>query len=198
MTPMPRNANIDRNTKETQIRLALNLDGVGRANVSSGVGFFDHMLTLFAGHSLIDLDLQVHGDLEVDAHHTVEDVGITLGEAFFSALGDKSGIRRYGYFMLPMDETLATSAVDFGGRPCLVYHVAFKTPMVGTFDLELVREFWQAFANSSRCNLHQICHHGENSHHIAEAVFKATARAVRMAVETDPRQQGIPSTKGML
>ncbi|MCL2622067.1 MAG: imidazoleglycerol-phosphate dehydratase HisB [Planctomycetaceae bacterium] len=195
---MPRTATIERNTKETQITLELNLDGTGRADISTGVGFFDHALTLLAGHSLIDLTVKAQGDLEVDAHHTVEDVGIALGEALGLALGNKSGIRRYGHFTLPMDETLATAAVDFSGRPYLVYRVTFPSPTVGNFDLELVREFWQGFVNASRCNLHLVLHYGDNGHHIAEAVFKATARAIRMAVEPDPRQAGIPSTKGML
>ena len=195
---MPRTAKIERNTKETQITLELNLDGNGRAEVSTGVGFFDHMLTLLAGHSLVDLTVKATGDLDVDAHHTVEDVGIALGEAFGMALGNKAGIRRYGHFTLPMDETLATAAVDFSGRPFLAYNVTFKTQTVGTFDLELVREFWQGFVNASRCNLHLLLHYGENGHHIAEALFKATARAVRMAIETDPRQSGVPSTKGIL
>ena len=195
---MPRTAKIERNTKETQIVLELNLDGNGRADISTGVGFFDHLLTLLTGHSLLDLTVQATGDLHIDAHHTVEDVGIALGEAFGWALGTKSGIRRYGHFTLPMDETLATAAVDFSGRPYLVYRVTFPAPTVGTFDLELVREFWQGFVNASRCNLHLILHHGENGHHIAEAVVKAAARALRMAVEPDPRQIGIPSTKGVL
>jgi len=195
---MPRTARIERNTKETQIILELNLDGTGRADVSTGIGFFDHMLTLLAGHSLVDLTVRATGDLDIDAHHTVEDVGIALGEAFLAALVSKSGIRRYGHFTLPMDETLATAAVDFGGRPYLVYRVTFPVPTVGTFDLELVREFWQGFVSVSRCNLHLLLHYGDNGHHIAEAVFKATARAIRMAVEPDLRQVGVPSTKGVL
>ena len=195
---MPRTARIERNTKETQIVLELNLDGCGCADVSTGIGFFDHTLTLLTGHSLIDLSVKATGDLHVDSHHTVEDVGIALGEAFGLALGNKSGIRRYGHFTLPMDETLATAAVDFSGRPYLVYRVTFPAPTVGTFDLELVREFWQGFVNASRCNLHLTLHHGDNGHHIAEAVFKAAARAIRMAVEPDPRQVGVPSTKGTL
>ena len=195
---MARTATMERNTQETQIILELNLDGTGRADVSTGIGFFDHMLTLLTGHSLMDLTVKANGDLHVDAHHTVEDVGIVLGEAIGLALGNKSGIRRYGHFTLPMDETLVTSAVDFSGRPCLVYRVTFSASTVGTFDLELVREFWQGFVNASRCNLHLLLHYGENGHHIAEAVFKATARAIRMAVEPDLRQTGVPSTKGVL
>ncbi|MDR2705680.1 MAG: imidazoleglycerol-phosphate dehydratase HisB [Planctomycetaceae bacterium] len=193
-----RTATINRNTKETQISLTLNLDGNGTSSISTGVGFFDHMLTLFAAHSMLDLNIDAQGDLHVDGHHTVEDVGIALGQAFAQALGDKRGIRRYGYFTLPMDETLATTAIDFSGRPCFVYKVEFQKTKIGLFDTELVHEFWQGFVNSSACNLHQILHYGENSHHIAEALFKATARSVRMAVETDPRQSGVPSTKGTL
>jgi imidazoleglycerol-phosphate dehydratase len=193
-----RTATVTRNTKETQIKLTLNLDGAGSSSVSTGIGFFDHMLTLFAAHSMIDLNIDAKGDLHIDGHHTVEDVGIVLGQALAAALGGKHGIRRYGHFTLPMDETLATAAVDFSGRPFLIYNVDFPTPNVGQFDTQLVREFWQAFANMSACNLHLILSYGNNAHHIAEAVFKATARSVRMAIETDPRQQGIPSTKGTL
>ncbi|MDR0611534.1 MAG: imidazoleglycerol-phosphate dehydratase HisB [Planctomycetaceae bacterium] len=193
-----RTATITRNTKETQISLTLNLDGNGISAISTGVGFFDHMLTLFAAHSMLDLNIDAQGDLHVDGHHTVEDVGIALGQAFTLVLGDKRGIRRYGHFTLPMDETLATTAIDFSGRPCFVYNVEFQKQKIGLFDTELVREFWQGFVNAAACNLHQILHYGENSHHIAEALFKATARSVRMAVETDPRQSGVPSTKGTL
>ncbi|MDR0703619.1 MAG: imidazoleglycerol-phosphate dehydratase HisB [Planctomycetaceae bacterium] len=193
-----RTATIKRNTKETQISLTLNLDGNGTSAISTGVGFFDHMLTLFAAHAMIDLNINAQGDLHIDGHHTVEDVGIALGQAFTQALGDKRGIRRYGYFTLPMDETLTTTAIDFSGRPCFVYKAEFQKPKIGLFDTELVREFWQGFANRSACNLHQILHYGENAHHIAEAIFKATARSVRMAVEIDPRQSGVPSTKGTL
>ncbi|MDR2114929.1 MAG: imidazoleglycerol-phosphate dehydratase HisB [Planctomycetaceae bacterium] len=193
-----RTATINRNTKETQISLTLNLDGNGASAISTGVGFFDHMLTLFAAHSMLDLNINAQGDLHVDGHHTVEDVGIALGQAFVQALGDKRGIRRYGYFTLPMDETLATAAIDFSGRSCFVYRVGFQTPKIGLFDTELVHEFWQGFSNSAMCNLHLILHYGENSHHIAEALFKATARSIRMAVEIDPRQSGVPSTKGTL
>jgi imidazoleglycerol-phosphate dehydratase len=193
-----RTATITRNTKETQISLTLNLDGNGKSAISTGVGFFDHMLTLFAAHSMLDLNIDAQGDLHVDGHHTVEDVGIALGQAFTLALSDKRGIRRYGYFTLPMDETLATAAIDFSGRPCLVYRVDFQTPKIGLFDTQLVHEFWQGFVNTAACNLHLILHYGENSHHIAEALFKAVARSVRMAVETDPRQTGVPSTKGTL
>ena len=191
-------AEIERNTKETQIQLKIDLDGTGRSTISTGLGFFDHMLTLLSAHSKVDLDLSVNGDLEVDGHHTVEDVGIALGQAFVAALGDKRGLRRYGFFMLPMDETLAETAIDFSGRPCLVYNAHFPVERVGQFDLELVHEFWQGFANAAACNLHINVRYGQNGHHISEGIFKATARAIRMAVELDPRQTGIPSTKGTL
>ncbi len=193
-----RTAKIERDTKETQIRLSIDLDGVGASNISTGLGFFNHMLTLFAAHSKVDLDLTVVGDLDVDGHHTVEDVGIALGKAFATALGDKKGVRRYGFFVLPMDETLAQTAVDFSGRPFLVYNAKFPVERVGNFDLELVKEFWQGFANSAACNLHINVLYGENGHHISEAIFKSVARSVRAAVELDPRQTGVPSTKGVL
>jgi imidazoleglycerol-phosphate dehydratase len=189
---------VKRDTLETQIELSLNLDGSGVSDIRTEVGFLDHMLTLFVNHAVIDLNLTAHGDLDVDAHHTVEDIGIVLGEAFHEALGTKKGIHRYGHFTLPMDETLLTAAVDFCGRPCFVSNVEFKTPAAGTFDLELFHEFWQAFTNNARCNLHLLLHYGRNSHHISEAAFKGTARAVRMAVQHDERRQGIPSTKGKL
>ncbi|HBT76777.1 MAG TPA: imidazoleglycerol-phosphate dehydratase HisB [Planctomycetaceae bacterium] len=195
---MQRTATLARETKETRIDLTLDLDGNGKAEIASGVGFLDHMLTLFAAHAMIDLSVRAKGDLHIDAHHTVEDIGITLGEAFKQALGEKRGIRRYGHATLPMDESLATVAVDFCGRPCFVYRVEFTAPKIGEFDTELVGEFWQGFVGAAGCNLHQILHYGTNGHHIAEALFKATARAVRNAVETDPRQAGIPSTKGKL
>ena len=193
-----RTAKIERDTKETQIRLSINLDGSGASNVSTGLGFFNHMLTLFAAHSKVDLDLNVVGDLDVDGHHTVEDVGIALGKAFATALGDKKGVRRYGFFILPMDETLAQTAIDFSGRPFLVYNAKFPVERVGNFDLELVKEFWQGFANSAACNLHINVPYGENGHHISEAIFKSVARSIRAAVEFDPRQTGVPSTKGVL
>lgn len=193
-----RTASIERNTKETQIKLSINLDGTGASNISTGLGFFDHMLTLFSSHSKVDLDLEVHGDLDVDGHHTVEDVGIALGAAFIKALGDKKGIRRYGFFMLPMDETLAYTAIDFSGRPFLVFNAKFPVERVGNFDLELVNEFWQGFANTAACNLHINVPYGGNGHHISEAIFKSVARSVRAAVENDPRQTGVPSTKGVL
>src|SRR5262245_31239552 len=189
---MPRTAKIERKTAETDIRLELNLDGAGRADVATGVGFLDHMLTLFAKHSITDLTVHCDGDLHVDQHHTVEDVGICLGQAIKQALGDKSGIRRYGHFTLPMDETLVTSAVDFGGRHMLVFKAEFPTEKIGDFDTQLVEEFWQAVSGAALANLHILLHHGRNSHHISEAIFKATARAMRMAVELDPRMSGVP------
>lgn len=195
---MTRTANIDRNTAETQISLKIDLDGSGKAEVSTGVGFFDHMLTLLAKHAAIDLSVQAKGDLHVDQHHTVEDVGICLGRAIREALGDKSGIRRYGHFTLPMEETLVTSAIDFSGRYFLVFNAPFSSGKIGDFDSELVEDFWQATAANALANLHVVVHHGRNNHHIAEGIFKATARALRMAVENDPRQSGVPSTKGTL
>ena len=198
MTSSARTVAVSRNTKETQISLSLNLDGTGKSDVTTGLGFFDHMLTLFSAHSLVDLTLECRGDLQVDGHHTVEDTGIVLGQAFAEALGDKAGLRRYGHFTLPMDETLATAAIDFSGRACLVYKVEFPTTQVGQFDTELVHEFWQGFVQAAKCTLHLTLHSGTNGHHIAEALFKAAARSIRMAIEIDPRQPSIPSTKGVL
>lgn len=198
MANAPRTAKIDRSTSETQIALELNLDGAGDADVATGVGFLDHMLTLLARHAVIDLKVKATGDLHVDAHHTTEDVGICLGQAVRQALGDKRGVRRYGHFTLPMDETLATVAIDLSGRHYLHFEAAFLSPKIGDFDSELVEEFWQAFSGNALCNLHILLHHGRNSHHIAEAIFKATGRAMRMAVEADPRMPGVPSTKGSL
>lgn len=195
---MSRTATVDRKTAETQIRLELNLDGSGQSEISTGVGFFDHMLTLLAKHAVIDLKVKADGDLHVDQHHTVEDVGICLGRAIREALGDKSGIRRYGHFTLPMEETLVTSAIDFSGRYFLVFNAPFSSPKIGEFDSELVEDFWQATAANALANLHVMVHYGRNNHHIAEGIFKATARALRMAVEDDPRQSGVPSTKGTL
>jgi len=195
---MPRKATIDRQTAETKIQLSLNLDGKGKADVKTGVGFLDHMLTLLAKHAVVDLKVKAKGDLEVDQHHTVEDVGICLGQAIHKALGDKAGIRRYGHFTLPMDETLATTAIDLGGRFALVFQAEFPSPKIGDFDSELVEEFWRATAANALCNLHILVPYGRNSHHISEAIFKATARALRMAVEPDPRMKGVPSTKGSL
>jgi len=195
---MPRTAHIQRKTAETEIELELNLDGTGTAKIDTGVGFFDHMLTLLAKHAAIDLRVKAVGDLHVDQHHTVEDVGICFGQALKQALGDKAGIRRYGHFTLPMEETLVTTAIDLSGRYFLVFQVTFPTAKIGEFDSELVEDFWQAAAANCLCNLHVVLHHGRNSHHISEAVFKGTARALRMAIENDPRVTGVPSTKGTL
>ncbi len=195
---MPRTATIDRKTAETSIALELNLDGTGRSAVSTGVGFFDHMLTLLSKHAVIDLSITAQGDLDVDQHHTVEDVGICLGQALKQALGDKSGIRRYGHFMLPMEETLVTTAIDLSGRYAMVFAASFPTQKIGEFDSELVEDFWQAVAANALCNFHVILHHGRNSHHISEAIFKSAARALRMAIEKDDRMTGVPSTKGTL
>ncbi len=193
-----RTAEIRRTTRETEIRLALDLDGSGRSTVASGVGFLDHMLDLFAKHGLFDLEVSCRGDVHVDAHHTTEDLGIALGSAIDKALGDKAGLRRYGHCILPMDETLATVAVDLGGRPFWAWNVAMPTPRVGDFDSELAADFWQAVATHGRMNYHAIVHYGRNTHHVIEAVFKASARALRSACEIDPRVQGVPSTKGTL
>src|SRR5277367_4636372 len=195
---MTRTAHISRQTAETQIELELNLDGAGTADVATGVGFFDHMLTLLAKHAAIDLKVRANGDLQVDQHHTVEDTGICLGQALRQALGNKAGIRRYGHFTLPMEETLVTTAIDLSGRYYMVFQAQFPSAKIGEFDSELVEDFWQATAANALCNLHVLVHHGRNSHHISEAIFKATARALRMAVEPDPRMPGVPSTKGTL
>ncbi|MEI6241737.1 MAG: imidazoleglycerol-phosphate dehydratase HisB [Planctomycetia bacterium] len=195
---MNRTASITRNTTETQITLTLGLDGTGKADVETGAGFFDHMLTLLAGHSLFDLTVRCTGDLHVDGHHTVEDVGRALGLALKDCLGERRGIRRYGHAIIPMDESLATVAVDLGGRAACVFAVDFPVPTIGTFDAQLVEVFWESVAATAGMNFHAVLHHGRNGHHIAEAVFKAAARALRAAVEADPRQPGIPSTKGTL
>jgi imidazoleglycerol-phosphate dehydratase len=195
---MPRTATVTRKTAETDIRLTLDLDGTGRADIRTGIGFFDHMLTLLAGHSLVDLSVACTGDVHVDGHHTVEDVGRALGAALVECLGDKKGIRRYGHAIIPMDESLATVAVDLGGRAAMVFAVDFPVATIGTFDAQLVEVFWESVAATLGANFHAILHHGRNGHHIAEAVFKAAARAIRMAVEVDPRQRGVPSTKGTL
>ena len=193
-----RTAEIQRDTKETQVFVSVNLDGTGAVNLSTGVGFFDHMLELLARHGCLDLTVQAKGDLHVDAHHTVEDVGICLGQAIRTALGDKKGIRRYGHFTLPMEETLCTTAIDLSGRYFLVFNAPMPSPKIGDFDSELVEDFWQAVAANALCNLHVNIQYGRNTHHISEAIFKCAARALRMAVEMDPRQTGIPSTKGAL
>lgn len=195
---MARIATINRQTSETRIAFTLNLDGSGKWSGSSGVGFFDHMLSLLCRHGLMDIDLQATGDLHVDAHHTVEDVGIVLGAALVQALGDKAGIRRYGSATLPMDESLVTAAVDLSGRPFFHWDVALPPEMLGDFPAPLAEEFWRAASTRGAFNLHVVCHYGRNTHHIIEAVFKATARALRQAVETDPRELGVPSTKGTL
>lgn len=195
---MPRTARIQRTTGETRISLAIDLDGTGRSSIQTGVGFFDHMLTLLARHSLIDLDIQAEGDLHVEAHHTVEDVGICLGQALKQALGDKAGIRRYGDATVPMDETLVTAALDLSGRPFCVWMAEVPLETLGTFSSQLAEEFWRGFSSAGTFALHVVLHHGKNTHHIIEGIFKATARALRMAVEFDPRSSGIPSTKGVL
>jgi imidazoleglycerol-phosphate dehydratase len=195
---MTRTATIKRKTAETEITLELDLDGSGQSQVATGVGFFDHMLVLLAKHSAMNLSVQAQGDLHVDQHHTVEDVGICFGQALRQAAGDKAGIHRYGHFTLPMEETLVTTAIDLSGRYFLVFNAAFPTAKIGEFDSELVEDFWQATAANALCNLHIVLHHGRNSHHISEAIFKSVARALRTAVEKDPRQPGIPSTKGTL
>jgi imidazoleglycerol-phosphate dehydratase len=195
---MPRTAQITRKTAETDITLSLNLDGTGKVDVSTGVGFFDHMLTHIGKHGLFDLSVACKGDTHIDAHHTVEDVGICFGKALVQALGDKAGIRRYGDCTLPMDETLATAAVDLSGRAFLVWRAEVPLETLGTFSSQLAEEFWRAVSSAGLLTLHVLLHHGRNTHHIVEAIFKACARALRAAVELDPRATGIPSTKGVL
>ncbi len=192
-------AEVSRNTAETKIRVRVNLDGTGQARLSTGIGFFDHMLDQIARHGLIDLDIEAEGDLHIDGHHTVEDVGITLGQAFHKAVGDKKGIRRYGHAYVPLDEALSRVVIDFSGRPGLVMDVPFKSGMIGAFDTQLTHEFFQGFVNHAFVTLHIDNLKGENAHHQAETVFKAFARALRFALERDPRAMGtIPSTKGSL
>jgi len=193
-----RSAEISRQTKETRVKISLNLDGTGKSSPETGVGFLNHMLDLFARHSLIDLTANAEGDLEVDAHHTVEDVGIVLGQTLEKALGDKRGIYRYGWANLPMDESLAQVALDLSGRPAFVFKVNFTSGSIGDFPTELIEEFFKALANSAKMNLHITVPYGTNNHHIAEAIFKATARALRQAVSLDPRNNDVPSTKGSL
>ncbi|WP_157014435.1 imidazoleglycerol-phosphate dehydratase HisB [Mesorhizobium xinjiangense] len=194
-----RSANIERRTKETAIAVTIDLDGSGKFDIATGVGFFDHMLEQISRHSLIDMTVKAEGDLHIDDHHTVEDVGIALGQAVSAALGERRGIARYASIDLAMDETLTKAALDVSGRPFLVWKVAFSSPKIGTFDTELVREFFQALAQNAGITLHVINHYGANNHHIAETCFKAVARALRAAVEHDPRQAGaVPSTKGSL
>ncbi|WP_113911223.1 imidazoleglycerol-phosphate dehydratase HisB [Roseovarius dicentrarchi] len=194
-----RSATITRQTAETDISVTIALDGTGSYDNQTGVGFFDHMLDQLARHALIDMEVRCTGDLHIDDHHTVEDVGIALGQALAQALGDKRGIRRYGACLLPMDDALVRAALDLSGRPYMVWNMDLPTAKIGTFDTELVREFFQAFSTQSGMTLHLDCLHGINSHHMAEAAFKSVARALRDAVETDPRKaDAIPSTKGML
>ena len=198
-TTAPRQAEVSRNTAETQIRVRVNLDGTGAAQLSTGIGFFDHMLDQIARHGLIDLQIEAKGDLHIDGHHTVEDVGITLGQAVAKAVGDKKGIRRYGHAYVPLDEALSRVVIDFSGRPGLHMHVPFKAGMIGAFDAQLAFEFFQGFANHAGVTLHIDNLRGENAHHQCETVFKAFARALRAALELDPRSAGvIPSTKGSL
>lgn len=195
---MSRSASIERVTNETRIRLELNIDGAGKAKICTSVPFLDHMLNLFARHGFFDLEVEASGDIDIDFHHTVEDIGIVLGEAFRQALGDKKGIRRYGQATVPMDETLASVAIDISGRPYLVYHVTLPKVKIGEFDVELAREFFQAFVNHCGLNLHINVMYGENVHHIIEACFKAVARAMDVATQLDPRVEGVMSTKGVL
>ena len=202
-TPAPlttaRTAQVTRNTAETRITVKLNLDGTGQAKLSTGIGFFDHMLDQIARHGLIDLEIHAAGDLHIDGHHTVEDVGITLGQAVAQAVGDKKGLRRYGHAYVPLDEALSRVVIDFSGRPGLDMNVPFKSGMIGTFDSQLAYEFFHGFANHAFVTLHIDNLKGDNAHHQAETVFKAFARALRMALEIDPRAAGvIPSTKGSL
>ena len=193
-----RSAEVQRNTLETQIRVKLALDGSGAAKLATGVGFFDHMLDQIARHGMIDLDIEAKGDLHIDAHHTVEDVGIVLGQALAQAIGDKKGLRRYGHAYVPLDEALTRVVVDLSGRPGLVFEVPFVRGTIGEFDVDLVREFFQGMVNHAAMTVHVDALRGDNAHHQAETVFKAFGRALRMAVEIDPRATGIPSTKGTL
>ena len=194
-----RQAEITRNTLETQITVRLNLDGTGKSSLATGIGFFDHMLDQVARHGLIDIEIEARGDLHIDAHHTVEDVGISLGQAFTKALGDKKGIRRYGHAYVPLDEALSRVVVDLSGRPGLEFHVDFARARIGDFDVDLFREFFQGFVNHALVTLHVDNLRGINAHHQAETVFKALGRALRMAVEVDPRLgDQLPSTKGAL
>ncbi|HEX9571110.1 MAG TPA: imidazoleglycerol-phosphate dehydratase HisB [Burkholderiales bacterium] len=194
-----RAAKADRKTTETQIALSVDLDGSGKATLATGVPFLDHMLDQVARHAMLDLDIEAKGDLQIDAHHTVEDVGITLGQAVARAIGDKKGIRRYGHAYVPLDEALSRVVIDFSGRPGLEYHVQFKRALIGEFDVDLVHEFFQGFANHAQVTLHIDNLRGDNAHHQCETMFKAFARALRMALEPDPRAAGtVPSTKGTL
>jgi len=193
-----RTASVDRKTKETDVRVELNLDGTGQSSVLIGLPFLEHMLELFAKHGLFDLQITCQGDLEIDDHHSVEDIAITLGQALVQALGDKTGINRYGEAVVPMDEALCRSVIDLSGRFYLVYEVAVRRQMIGNFSVELAEHFWRSFAETAKFNLHIDCLRGRNSHHILEGTFKATARALRAAVERNSRIVGVPSTKGSL
>ncbi|MGG7517879.1 imidazoleglycerol-phosphate dehydratase HisB [Allorhizobium undicola] len=194
-----RTANVARKTNETSVSVSVNLDGTGTSKISTGVGFFDHMLEQLSRHSLIDMEIDVKGDLHIDDHHTVEDTGIAIGQAISKALGERRGIMRYASLDLAMDETMTKAAIDVSGRPFLVWNVSFSAPKIGSFDTELVREFFQALAQNAGITLHILNHYGANNHHIAETCFKAVARVLRTALEIDPRQAGrIPSTKGTL
>lgn len=193
-----RTAQIHRQTKETDVRVALSLDGSGRARIATGIPFLDHMLELFARHGLFDLEVECHGDLEIDDHHSVEDIAISLGAAVKQSLGDKAGIARYGAAIVPMDEALCRAVIDLSGRFFLVYEVETRRHMIGNFSVELAEHFWRSFAEAARCNLHIDCLRGRNTHHILEGTFKATARALRQAVAIDPRIEGVLSTKGVL
>jgi imidazoleglycerol-phosphate dehydratase len=193
-----RKSSISRKTNETQVAVEINLDGKGKTEASTGVGFFDHMLDLLGRHALLDLGVQAKGDLEVDAHHTVEDVGLVIGQAILQALGDKRGIYRYGWAIVPMDESLAQVAIDLSGRPAFVFKVQFAGPLIGTFPVELVEEFLKSVATAGKMNLHVTVPYGTNNHHISEAIFKALAKALRQAVSHDPRNKDVPSTKGTL
>jgi len=194
-----RTAEVTRNTKETQIRVKLSVDGKGVAKLSTGLPFLEHMLDQVARHGMLDLEIEAKGDLHIDAHHTVEDIGITLGQAFAKAMGDKAGIRRYGHAYVPLDEALSRVVIDFSGRPGLEYHVDYTRALIGEFDVDLMREFFQGFVNHAQVTLHVDNLRGDNAHHQCETVFKAFARALRMAAEADPRAAGtIPSTKGSL
>jgi imidazoleglycerol-phosphate dehydratase len=195
---MDRTSDISRQTKETKVHVALNLDGAGKTSAATGVGFFDHMLDLLGRHSLIDLTVSAEGDLQVDFHHTVEDVGIVLGQALEKAVGDKRGIHRYGWATVPMDETLASVAIDLSGRPAFVFNVKFTGESIGQLPVELIEEFWKSVATNAKMNLHVNVPYGSNNHHISEAIFKAAAKALRQAVSPDPRNTEVPSTKGSL
>ena len=195
---MARNGSVSRDTLETKISVVLDIDGSGRSKLSAGLPFFEHMLNQIARHGLIDLEIHASGDIEVDAHHTVEDVGITLGQALAQAVGDKQGINRYGHAYVPLDEALSRVVIDFSGRPGLTFNVAFVRPRVGEFDVDLLHEFFQGFTNHAQATMHIDCIRGANAHHQAETIFKAFGRALRMALAIDPRVEGTPSTKGLL